>query len=220
MSKTAMVIGATGLVGTTLVNKLLMNRDYEKVVVLVRRKLDISHKKLEEYIIDFDKLDEEYPDVTVDDIYCCMGTTIKKAKTQERMYKIDVEYPLTVAKIAKEKGLQHFILVSSMGADAHSRFFYMRMKGELEEKLQALDLLKLSIFQPSFLVGKRKENRTSEKVAIGLYNGVSSIVPTAVRNKLGIEVWNLANAMMKSGVDNNQSVKTYDVNEISILANK
>lgn len=220
MGKIAMVIGATGLVGTTLVNKLLVNRDYEKVVVLVRRKLDILHEKLEEYVVDFDKLNEEYPDVVVDDIYCCMGTTIKKAKTQERMYQIDVDYPLTVAKIAKERGLQHVILVSSMGADIHSKFFYMRMKGELEEKLRLLDVPKLSIFQPSFLVGKRKENRTSEKIAIGLYNGVSNIVPTSVRNKLGIEVWKLANAMMKSGVDNNQSVKIYDVNEISILANK
>lgn len=220
MGKTALVIGATGLVGTTLVNKLLVNRDYEKVIVLVRRKLSFTHQKLEEYIINFDKLEEEFPNVEVDDVYCCIGTTIKKAKTQERMYQIDVEYPLTVAKLALEKGLKHFILVSSMGANANSKFFYMRMKGELEDKLAALGLSKLTIFQPSFLIGKRKENRLNEKIFVGLYSGLSKIVPAQVKNKLGIEVYLLVNAMMKSGKYQTNNTKTYDADEIRLLANK
>lgn len=220
MGKTALVIGATGLVGSTLVNKLLINRDYEKVVVLVRRKLSFTHQKLEEYVIDFENLDEQYPNVEVDDVYCCIGTTIKKAKTQEKMYQIDVEYPLTVAKLAQDKGLKHFILVSSMGANANSKFFYMRMKGELEEKLKELSLPKLSIFQPSFLVGNRKESRINEQVFVGLYNGISKVVPKSIKNKLGIEVYKLADAMMKSISYQVEDIKVYSVDEIHLLANK
>lgn len=220
MGKTVLVIGATGLVGKTLVNKLLVNRDYDKIVVLVRRKLNINHPKLVEFIVNFDRLGDEYPNLDIDDVYCCMGTTIKKAKTKERMYQIDVGYPLTVAKLAKEKGLKQFILVSSMGANSDSKFFYMRMKGELEEKLKELSLPKLSIFQPSFLVGNRKENRINEQVFVGLYNGISKVVPNSIKNKLGIEVYKLADAMMKSDSYQVENLKIYNVDEIHMLANK
>lgn len=220
MGKTAMVIGATGLVGTTLVNKLLVNSDYKKVIVLVRRKLSFTHKKLEEYVIDFENMEEVFPDKQIDDIYCCIGTTIKKAKTKERMYQIDVEIPLNVATIAKKNGLQHFILISSMGANSNSKFFYMRMKGELEEKLQQLNMPKLTIFQPSFLIGNRNEKRISEKIFVELYKGVSKILPTTVKNKFGIEVYKLADAMMKSGNDHNLNIKYYQVDEIRTLAEK
>lgn len=220
MSKTALVIGATGLVGKTLVNKLLINRDYEKVIILVRNKTNINHLKLVEYVIDFEHLVDEYPNVEVDDIYCCIGTTIKKAETQERMYQIDVGYPLTVAKIGKEKGLKHFILVSSMGADSHSKFFYMRMKGELEEQLKNLQLPKLTILQPSFLIGSRTEVRIAEKMFVGLYNGVSKYLPSKIRNKLGIEVYKLADAMMKSSTYQREQIKIYDVDTIRELADK
>lgn len=220
MGRTALVIGATGLVGTTLVNKLLVNRDYDKVVVLVRRKLSFTHQKLDEYVINFDNLEEEFPNVNVDDVYCCMGTTIKKAKTKDNMYKIDVEYPLAVAKVAKERGLKHYILISSIGANAQSMFFYTRIKGELEEQLQELDLPKLTILQPSFLVGKRKEKRINEKVFIHLYSGCSKVLPNTVKNKLGIEVYKVADAMMKSVIHQTDDTKTLDVEAIRELAEK
>lgn len=216
--KKAMLIGASGLIGSKLLDLLLESERYEKVIALVRKPLLYTHTKLEEIVIDFDNLEEEYPDIAVDDVYCAIGTTIKKAKTKERMYQIDVEYPFTVARLAKRKGMQHFVIISAMGANPKSRFFYTRIKGELEEKLTLLDIPRLSILRPSLLVGEREEFRFGEKMAIGLYKGVSWLLPNAYKSKFGIEASTVAKAMYNTQFSKSLKVVIYKPVQIVQLA--
>ncbi|MGN1402236.1 MAG: NAD(P)H-binding protein [Bacillus sp. (in: firmicutes)] len=214
----ALVMGASGLVGSKLLEILLESERYEKVIALVRKPLLYKHAKLQEVVIDFDNLEEEYPDIAVDDVYCAIGTTIKKAKTKERMYQIDVEYPLTVARLAKKKGMQHFVVISAMGANLKSRFFYTRIKGDLEEKLTALDIPKLSIFRPSLLVDERDEFRFGEKMAIALYKGIAWFLPNALKTKFGIEASTVAKAMYNTQFSKSSKVIIYQPVQIEELA--
>ena len=162
--KTAIVIGATGLVGAYLVNELNDSKLYNKVIILVRRKTDLNHLKLEERIIDFENIDASI--IKGDDIFCAIGTTLKKAGSKENQYKIDCEYPFKIAQLAKENNVKQFILVSSIGADAKSTNFYLRTKGELEEKISTLNFNAFIVLRPSFILGDRKEFRLGEKIGI------------------------------------------------------
>lgn len=196
-TKKALIIGASGLVGSHLIQKLLLSDRYEQVTALVRQPLGIVHKKLNEVIIDFDRLEEEYPDVYADDVFCCLGTTIKKARTKKAMYKIDVDYPFTVARLAKERGMTQFLHVSAVGANPNSSIFYSRIKGELEDKLIGLGISSLSIYRPSLLVGKRAEFRFGEKLATRFYRAVSPILPTGLKSSIGVEADTVARAMVR-----------------------
>ncbi len=162
--KTAVVIGATGLVGAYLVNELNDSNLYDRVILLVRRKTELNHLKLEERIIDFENIDGSI--IKGDDVFCAIGTTLKKAGSKENQYKIDCEYPFKIAQLAKQNNVKQFILVSSIGADAKSSNFYLRTKGELEEKIAALNFNAFIILRPSFILGDRKEFRLGEKIGI------------------------------------------------------
>jgi len=171
--KTALVVGGTSLVGKELVNVLVASDEYEKIIVWVRRPLKIYHRKLEEKKIDFAMLDNYEIEEGVDHVYCCLGTTIKKAGTQEAFDAVDFGYPLLLATKAKKAGVQQFIVISSMGAALNSTSFYSRTKGKMEEALIALNLRGLHIVRPSLLLGKREEVRVGEQLAAML----ASLVP-------------------------------------------
>ena len=163
--KTAVVIGASGLIGKSLVKKLLEDNRYKSVKVFVRRSINISNSKLVEHIVDFDKITDWKNKITGDELYSAMGTTIKKAGSKEAQYKIDVTYQYEFAKAAAENGVKSYFLVSSSGANAKSKLFYMKIKGELEEKVKLLPFNKIRIFRPSLLLGERDEKRFGEKAA-------------------------------------------------------
>jgi len=163
--KSAILVGASGLVGGELLNFLLQGEQYSKVIVLGRRPLNITHPKLEEIIVDFEYLDEYKESFSVDDVFCCLGTTIKKAKTKEGFKKVDVDYVLSLARIAKEMKVEKFLIVSSMGANQGSAIFYSKMKGLVEESLKKIGFNSLHIFRPSLLLGKRQEVRSGEAAA-------------------------------------------------------
>jgi len=171
--KTALVVGATSLVGKELLKVLIASDEYEKITVWVRRSLGIDHWKLEEKQIDFEILNTYEIDTTVDHIYCCLGTTIKKAGTKEAFKVVDLKYPLIMARKAKKTGVLQFIIISAMGAAVDSISFYSRTKGEMEESLQELNLPGLHIVRPSLLLGKREEFRLGEQLAAMM----TSIVP-------------------------------------------
>jgi uncharacterized protein YbjT (DUF2867 family) len=163
MTKTALVIGATGLIGRALVSQLLAEKDVGKVIALTRRPLDIQHKKLINPCFDFSKLalQQDYFQ-NVDIFFSCLGTTKKQAGSIAEQRKVDLDYQYLAAKLARQAEIPHYLLVSSSGANADSLSPYLKMKGELEDKIIALHFSRTSIFQPSLLLGKREANRFAE----------------------------------------------------------
>lgn len=164
-SKTAIIAGASGLIGSSLIQKLLNSDDYGQVIALVRKPLNLEHEKLQQQIINFDELAELTDFPKGDDVFCTLGTTIKGAGSKEAFYKVDFTYPYELAKRALAEGADRFFIVSAMGADADSRYFYNRVKGEIEDKVSFLDYRTIYVFKPSLLRGDRKENRPGEKFA-------------------------------------------------------
>ena len=160
------MIGGTGLIGSQLLNILLNSSDYEKIISFVKRDSGLKHPKLIQHIIDFDQ-PETYQDfVQGDDFFCTIGTTIKKAGTQEAFRKVDFKYPQQFAKIALKKKVRQFLIVSSIGADSGSSNFYLKTKGEIEDSLRHCDFKSVSVFRPSILMGNRKEFRFGERMGI------------------------------------------------------
>ena len=166
MNKTAIIIGATGLVGSQVLNLLLEDKRYSKIKVFHRRTTGINHPKLEEHIIDFDEIEEWKELITGDELYSALGTTIKKAGSQEQQYTIDYTYQYEVAKAAAENGVKKYSLVSSAGADYESRMFYSRLKGELDDDVKNLPFKVIAILRPSILAGDRNERRLGESVGM------------------------------------------------------
>jgi uncharacterized protein YbjT (DUF2867 family) len=165
MTRIAVVLGATGLIGKAVTRELLAG-EWEEVRVLVRRPLALNHPKLKQISIDWEQLwqyKEQFSGVYA--VFCCLGTTIKKAGSQEQFERVDLEYPLEAAAIAKACGVKQFLVVSSMGASAKSRNFYLRTKGRTEDGLVAAGFHGLHIFRPSLLLGERDEHRLGERMA-------------------------------------------------------
>jgi uncharacterized protein YbjT (DUF2867 family) len=158
---TALVVGATGLVGNQCLNTLLDRGAYERIVAFTRRPLALQHPRLVETIIDFDKLEELEPFPT-SDVFCALGTTIGKAGSQADFLKVDFEYPRIIAERSAAAGATQFLLVSSVGADPQSSNFYLRVKAQLEKAITALPFASVHIFRPAFLIGSREEFRLGE----------------------------------------------------------
>ncbi len=218
--KTAIIVGASGLIGKTLVRKLLEDNRYKSVKVFVRRSINISNTKLVEYIVDFDKITDWKNKITGDELYSAMGTTIKKAGSKEAQYKIDVTYQYEFAKAAAENGVKSYFLVSSSGANTKSKLFYMKIKGELEEKVKLLSFNKIRIFRPSLLLGDRDEKRFGEKAAERLLKIVVPLFPF-LKNQRPIEGEKVARAMIVSAnEDNKERIKIFEPLEIFQLAEK
>ena len=216
--KIALIAGGTGLIGNELLHLLLDGNVYNEVIALVRRPLEISHNKLTEVIVDFDELDYIQDRFAVDDVYCCLGTTIKKAKTKEAMTKVDVEYPLAIAKIAREKGAKHFLLVSSMNANPNSIVWYSSMKGRLEQELSKVPFQSISILRPSLLLGERKEFRLGEWFAAIVYRKLSFIFKGASKKYGAIEGKKVALAMYRIAQLNKKGLTIYQSDEIETKA--
>lgn len=194
--KTAIIIGASGLVGSFITLKLLDDDRYEKVKVFVRNSLDIKHPKLEENIVNFDNLSEWSNKIIGSEIYSALGTTLKKAGSKEKQYKIDFTYQYDIAKAACDNKVKSLLLVSSLGANYKSTNFYLRMKGNLDEKIQQLAFDKISIFRPSILIGLRSEKRFGESLSIKIAGVITSIIPAFKKYK-PIKASLVAEAMIK-----------------------
>ncbi len=155
----ALIAGATGLVGGELLKRLASNPGYETVNLLLRRPLNMDHERVSEHIVDFEDL--QIPDLQADQVFCALGTTMKKAGSKEAFRKVDYHYVMNLGRLAK-KMEAHFFLVSSLGADPQSSNFYLNVKGQVEKDLEALKLKSLNIFRPSLMHDGRKERRPGE----------------------------------------------------------
>lgn len=164
-NKTALVFGATGLVGSHLIQFLLLHPAYGKVVAFLRKPIDLEHPKLVQQIINFDKPQSFSHLVKGDDLFCCLGTTMAKAGNKEAFFKVDFTYAYQAAEMAASNKVNQFLLVSSVGASADSVFYYSKVKGQLEDAVQKLNFWGIHIFRPSVLLGQRNENRFGEELA-------------------------------------------------------
>ncbi|RZK79076.1 MAG: NAD-dependent epimerase/dehydratase family protein [Pedobacter sp.] len=174
MNKTALVIGATGLVGSELVKLLIADSRFGRVIVFARKSTTVTAEKLEEHIIDFDK-PESWSDLVKGDVlFSCLGTTLSQAGSKDAQYKIDYTYQYQFAQAAATNGVKTYILVSSAGADPKSMIFYSRIKGELERDVKKLPFNSVYLIQPSLLVGERENSRFGEKLSFRILTALNS----------------------------------------------
>lgn len=215
--RSALVLGATGLIGGHLVRFLLEQPEYGRVVVLVRRPLGLADPKLEERVVELDRLEEHRSLFAVDDLFCCLGTTMKKAGSQAAFRRVDYDYPLTAARLGREAGVKRYLLVTAMGADPHSRIFYNRVKGEVEEAIAGLGLPALLIFQPSLLLGERQEFRFGETVAAMLNSLIGPLMIGPLAPYRAIEGQTVARAMVRAALEGPPGIRRYRSDELQRL---
>jgi uncharacterized protein YbjT (DUF2867 family) len=192
--RAALLVGATGLVGSHLLRRLLAHPGYARVSVWARREVPLHDPKLTQTIVDFERLAQRA--LGVEDVYVALGTTITAAGSQQAFYRVDHDYPLQLARLARERGVQRFLMVSALGANPDSRVFYNRVKGETEDAIRGLELPKVWFFRPSLLVGERQEYRRGEKFAMPLGKAIAPLLVGALRKYRPIEADAVAAAMV------------------------
>lgn len=205
----ALVIGCTGLVGKTLVEILIKSSHYEKIKLVSRSPLEIDDERVEEIILnDFDQLESVSDHLHANDYFCCLGTTIKKAKTKDNYRKIDLEFPMRLAKMARQStDLKQFLIVTAAGANANSPLFYNRIKGELENQLRQLNFPTLMIFRPSILIGNREEFRFGEEFAKA-FSAILSFFMVGLKRRLwAIKAEDVAQSMYLIAKDQRKGVR-------------
>lgn len=190
--KTALILGASGFTGQHLLELLLNDPLYAQITIYVRKPVHISHPKLVQRIVDFEKLDTA---VEATDIFCCLGTTIKKAGSQDAFKQVDLVYPQKVASLQLAAGSQRFLVISAVGADEKSSIFYSRTKGQVEEALTTLGYPCLCIFRPSFIMGDRAEKRVGEKIGIFIAKLISPILIGPLKKYKPVSALALAKSM-------------------------
>jgi len=175
--RVALVVGSTGLIGQQLIELLISDVQYDKVKCLTRKPLPLAHDKLEVIETDGSNLNELADRLTANDIFCCLGTTMKKAKSKEAFRRVDFDYPLGLAQVTKKAGATQFHLVSALGADAKSSIFYNKVKGEVEQAISNVTFQTFHIYRPSLLLGPRQEERSGEQAAVIFFKIFGFLVP-------------------------------------------
>lgn len=163
--KTAIVLGATGLTGGILLKYLLKDERYDRIKVFGRRHMGMTHPKLEEHVLDLFELEKEKENFKADEVYCCVGTTKAKTPDLEVYRKVDYGIPVAAAKLAKQNFIPRLLIISALGVDPDSKFFYNRIKGEMERDVLQEKVPNTYLFQPSLISGERKEQRFFENLS-------------------------------------------------------
>ncbi len=214
MNKSAIIIGATGLVGNQLLQLLLEDNDFSLVKIFVRKPTGIVHAKLIELVVDFDEIESFKSEITGDVLFSCMGTTLKQAGSKDAQYKVDYTYQYKFAELARQNGVLDYLLVSSTGANSKSAIFYSRIKGELEQSVKEMPFERIVIVQPSVLKGERKENRFGEKMGAMLIDGLSQIIPP-FRKYRSISGQQVAQALVRFyKLENDEQCSIYRLDEL------
>ena len=211
MEKTAVIIGATGAVGKEILKEILADDFYNKVYILGRHSIDklADEERLTKIIVDFENLNFETSILKDADVFASLGTTIKIAKTKENQRKIDVDYTVNFAKLCEDR-VKSFNVVSAIGANSKSKNFYNSLKGELEDKLKALNLGVLRIFQPSPLISKRDDKRFLEEIFMKVAPIFQLILKGKAKKYSPIEVSVLGREIVRFSIENKeQGTYTY-----------
>lgn len=212
--RNALIAGATGLVGKSLLNQLLADDQFEKVVIITRKLIDNKHPKLIQELIDFDSVESLKLGFPIEDVYCALGTTIKTAGSQDAFYKVDFTYVVNLGKWCVENGVKRFLIVSAMGANAKSGIFYNRVKGEMETAVSQLNIPQIQIFRPSLLMGNRSEKRGGEKFAQIIMRGLGFLFAGPLLKYKGIQADVVAKVMIKAAKLDKQEFTVYESGEM------
>ncbi len=205
--KTAIIFGVTGLTGKALLHNIVVDARYSKIHIVTRRPCGFIHPKVEEILFNYKNF-KELPSIKADHVFCCLGTTIKKAGSKEAQQIIDRDYPIDIAKYANTLGAEKMVTVSSIGADAKSSNFYLRTKGEMEEGVKSN--FKHSVFvRPSFLLGNREEMRIGERIGIALFSIINPLLFGGLSKYKGIQVSQLSKAMINACFNKTEEVLYY-----------
>lgn len=194
-ARAALIIGATGLVGAFLLERLLASSAYAQITAWGRRELGKDHPKLKAEIVDFARLSERR--VPADDVFCCIGSTIRQAGSRDAFRRVDFDIPVALARAAARDGAKRFLVVSALGANACSRVFYNRVKGEMETAVRASGVPKVYVFRPSLLAGPRREFRLGERAGLAL----ASLLGPLLGKYRPVRADAVAAAMLKAAVE-------------------
>jgi uncharacterized protein YbjT (DUF2867 family) len=216
--RTAIVAGASGLVGGYCLRRLLASGLHEHVVAFVRGPLNTTHKRLEQRTVDYERLGRMSAFPRVQDVFCCLGTTMKKAGSEEGFRKVDYEYVVRLAETSLRTGADHFYLVSAIGADPKSRVFYLRVKGEAEDSVAKLAFAGVHIFRPSFLIGQRNEKRPGETLGVAAARLSSVFLVGPARKYRPIKADTVARAMVSVARERASGTHVYTAEEMEELA--
>lgn len=216
--RTALVLGATGLIGSALTSLLLADTAYNRVSVLARRALPYTHPRLQQRVADLARMAEQSEIFAGADLFCCLGTTIRKAGSQAAFRTVDHDYPLEAARLALQEGARQYFLVTAMGADPRSSIFYNRVKGEVEEAIRSLGLPALHIFRPSLLLGRREESRPGEAVASAVMRPLAFLFAGPLRRYRPIEGSAVAEAMRRVACSDTPGTHIYESDRIAAIA--
>jgi uncharacterized protein YbjT (DUF2867 family) len=198
MSKVALLAGSTGLIGNQLLELLLADKYYSKIIALSRKPLAITNPKLENIVVEVEQLEKHQ--LKSDDVFCCLGTTMKQAGSKGVFRKVDFDYPLQLAKVLKTNSAQQFLLVSALGANKKSGIFYNQIKGEIEEAITSVGFRTLHIFRPSLLLGPRKDHRSGEEAAKVFYKIFGFLIPKKYQGLESIKVARAMQALAKKEI--------------------
>jgi uncharacterized protein YbjT (DUF2867 family) len=215
--RNALVAGATGLVGSILVQHLLNNDRYERILVLTRRPLGFTHPKMVQQITDFGSAGFSFSGFPIDDAYCALGTTIAKAGSEDAFYQVDFTFPVNLGKACAAHGVKRLLIVSAMGANPRSRIFYNRVKGEMETAVSQLAVSQIQIFRPSLLMGQRAEKRSGEKMAQQMMNLLGFLFAGPLLKYKGIEAEVVARAMIRSAEKDAPGFRIFESGEMQVM---
>jgi uncharacterized protein YbjT (DUF2867 family) len=212
------LVGASGLIGSNLLSELIRSESISEILLLVRRSSGITNPKVKELILNFDELNSYSSEIQGDIIYSCLGTTKAVTPDTSLYRKIDLEYPLNLATLGLKNGITQFHIISSLGADAGSSNSYLKLKGELEQELKKLNIPSLHIYQPSFLIGERKENRLADKIMKPIFSLVDPLLIGPLKKYRSIKAADVAKVMLSQSIKENKGTFIYPSIKIQELA--